>query len=82
MRKNAIVVLAALSAILSDCISHNVIAGEVSARSHTRKCGRYDYCGVPVSCPFVTCYSLYGRYGPYGGASYWGRYTYAGWRYR
>lgn len=28
------------------------------------------------------CYPLYGAYGPYGGTSYWGAYTEAGWGYR
>jgi len=35
-------------------------------------------------CPdgSYTCTSLYGAYGPYGGVSYWGGYTDAGWAYR
>ena len=28
------------------------------------------------------CFPLYGAYGPYGGTSYWGAYTDAGWGYR
>ena len=29
-------------------------------------------------CPDgVSCYPLYGAYGPYGGAAYWGAYTYS-----
>jgi hypothetical protein len=82
MRKTAIVALTALGAISLDCVSHDVVAGEASLRSHARKCGRYDYCGLPVICTFGTCYSLYGAYGPYGGTLYWGRYTFAGWGYR
>jgi hypothetical protein len=80
MRKISIVILAMLAAISWDIFSHNVFAGGISVRPHARKCGRYDYCGAPVACPPWTCYSLYGAYGPYGGKSYWGRYT-DGWRY-
>jgi hypothetical protein len=82
MRKNAIFALAAVAAISWDCVSQDVSAGEVSVRSHARKCERNDNCGFPVACPSGTCHSLYGAYGPYGGTSYWGRYTYAGWRNR
>ena len=34
-------------------------------------------------CPdgSYTCSPLYGAYGPYGGVSYWGGYTDAGWSY-
>lgn len=34
-------------------------------------------------CPdgSYTCSALYGAYGPYGGVSYWGGYTDAGWSY-
>jgi hypothetical protein len=34
-------------------------------------------------CPdgSYTCSPLYGAYGPYGGTSYWGAYTDAGWDY-
>jgi hypothetical protein len=79
MRKIAIVTLTALAAIAWDCISHGVLADGLNVRPHARKCGRYDHCGFPVACPSGTCYPLYGAYGPYGGTSYWGRYTYAGW---
>lgn len=40
---------------------------------------RYDRCGYPAICPDGTCRSLYGAYGPYGGAAYWSRYSYGGW---
>jgi hypothetical protein len=81
MRNIAIVTLTALAAISLDCVSHDLFADGVSLRHHARKCGLYDRCGFPVACPSGMCYSLYGAYGPYGGASYWGRYTYSGWRY-
>jgi hypothetical protein len=33
-------------------------------------------------CPDgVSCYPLYGAYGPYGGVAYWGSYTDSGWGY-
>jgi len=78
MRKFAVVALTALTAILWDCVSHDAFAGEIG----THKCGRYDRCNFSVGCPSGLCSSIYGRYGPYGGPSYWGRYTYAGWPYR
>ena len=35
---------------------------------------------VRSACPDpYSCAPLYGAYGPYGGAAYWTRYTYAGW---
>jgi hypothetical protein len=79
MREIAIVALTALAAISWDCVSHAVFADGVSVRSHARKCGHYDHC-FPAACPSGACYSLYGAYGPFGGTSYWGRYTHAGWR--
>src|SRR5262245_28435743 len=34
----------------------------------------------PRACPDgVSCFSLYGAYGPYGGVAYWGAYTAVGW---
>jgi hypothetical protein len=40
-------------------------------------------CGWRHSCcpDRYSCSSLYGAYGPYGGAAYWTRYTYGGWGY-
>ena len=41
-----------------------------------------DYGWQHSGCPSrYTCASLYGAYGPWGGAAYWGRYTYGGWGY-
>jgi hypothetical protein len=37
---------------------------------------RYTRCPDRYSCS-----SLYGAYGPYGGAAYWTRYSYGGWGY-
>ncbi len=48
-----------------------------------RKCGPagckwHRVCGS--FCPDgVSCYPLYGAYGPYGGVVYWGSYTDSGW---
>jgi hypothetical protein len=50
--------------------------------THARKCGPFDRCGFPVSCPSGMCYSLYSAYPPYGGAVFWSRYSYGGWGYR
>jgi len=49
----------------------------------TYTCGRYG-CRwehvCPRRCPDrYSCSSLYGAYGPYGGAAYWGRYTWRSW---
>jgi hypothetical protein len=49
------------------------------ARVVTRSAGygwRYTRCPDRYSCS-----SLYGAYGPYGGAAYWTRYSYGGWGY-
>ena len=82
MRKIAIVTLTAFAAFSWDCVSHDVFADGIRLRPRAHKCGRYDPCGFPVACPSGLCSSLYGAYGPYGGTSYWGRYTYVGWYYR
>jgi hypothetical protein len=44
--------------------------------------GCYSYRICRRSCPDpYSCYPLYGAYGPYGGAQYWGAYTWSGWGY-
>jgi hypothetical protein len=44
-------------------------------------CGWYHVCRS--RCPDrYSCFSLYGAYQPYGGAGYWGAYTFSGWTYR
>jgi hypothetical protein len=90
MRNIAISILAAIAIIGCGCVSQEASADEANLRytkkvrpaTPHRKCGPHDRCGFPVSCPSGTCYSLYGAYGPYGGTSYWGRFTYSGWVYR
>jgi len=42
-----------------------------------RRCGRDHPC---AGCPDgYSCAPLYGAYGPYGTARYWGAYTFSGW---
>jgi hypothetical protein len=90
MRKVAVSILATMAIISCGSFVQGTRADEANVRSikkvrpvaHARRCGPYDRCGIPASCPSGTCYSLYGAYGPYGGTVYWGRYTYAGWAYR
>jgi hypothetical protein len=41
-------------------------------------CGWQRFCRVGCPDRFM-CRSLYGAYGPYGGTTYWGAYTSAGW---
>jgi hypothetical protein len=84
------VAVSAMTAIAVISLSQGARADEAGVRytkkvrpiTHVRKCGPHDRCGLPVSCPTGTCYSLYGVYGPYGGPVYWSRYTYMGWGYR
>ena len=63
-------------------------ATQVVDRSCQRvwKCGRAGCEWKHVcarTCPDgYSCYTLYGAYGPYGGVSYWARYTYGGWGWR
>jgi hypothetical protein len=46
-------------------------------QAYRADCVAFHRCG----CPFAStpCYSIYGRYGPYGGSAYWSRFTYGGW---
>ena len=47
-------------------------------RCGPRGCAWHAVC--PRGCPDgYSCYPLYGAYGPYGGAAYWGAYTDSGW---
>ena len=90
MRK-VILSIVALAAMVSwDCATERAGADGVQVVHHARKvhhayradCIAFDRCGAPVGCcPFhsTPCYSLYGRYEPYGGPVYWSRFTYGGW---
>jgi hypothetical protein len=44
-------------------------------------CGYRQICHPNYSATYLG-HSLYGAYGPYGGSSYWGAYTGAGWGIR
>jgi hypothetical protein len=90
MRRLVVTALCALALAACDGLAQDAVADGVVARPtknvrpvpHARKCRSHDRCGFPTVCPDGTCYSLYGAYGPYGGALYWNRYTYGGWAYR
>jgi hypothetical protein len=46
------------------------------SRSHYGPSYRHSY-RRSYGCPDrLSCYPLYGAYGPYGGAAYWGAYSY------
>ena len=51
---------------------------EVNKRHVSRSdCGPAGCRRITYGCPDrVSCYPLYGAYGPYGGAAYWGAYSY------
>ncbi len=64
----------------------------VVAATPTPYCRDVERCG-PAGCVVrrictrpcpdgYSCFPLYGAYGPYGGAAYWGAYTMTGWGYR
>ena len=90
MRKAALSIVALAAIVSWDCATQRAGADGVRAVHHARKahhayrapdCVAFDRCGAPVGCShFPTpCYSLYGRYEPYGGTLYWSRFTYGGW---
>jgi hypothetical protein len=60
------------SAIAADLFAHRTY----SHRTYVHKFEPKRWRGCPDR---VSCYSLYGAYGPYGGAAYWSAYSYAGW---
>jgi hypothetical protein len=72
----------AIVAIFScDCIGGRA-AADGGGVHHARKALHgYRAPEVPGGCPQypTPCYSLYGRYQPYGGSVYWSRFTYGGW---
>jgi hypothetical protein len=89
MLKVVVSAMIAIAVVSGGCLSQAARADEagvhikkVRPAPHARRCGPYDRCGFPVSCPSGTCYSLYGAYPPYGGTVFWSRYTYGGWGYR
>ena len=90
MLKVAVSAMTAIAVISGGCLSQGARADEAGVRytkkvrpiPHARRCGPYDRCGFPVSCPSGMCYSLYSAYPPYGGTVFWSRYSYGGWGYR
>lgn len=85
VRKFTYVVAAALTAVA--CLPGDVFADGIAVKHQGRKAAAYhsgcahDGCVArrPVCPDPYSCSSLYGAYGPYGGAAYWTRFTYAGW---
>jgi hypothetical protein len=59
------------------------MAADLLYGSRPRIVTRPAGCGWRHTCcpDRYSCSSLYGAYGPYGGAAYWTRYTYGGWGY-
>jgi hypothetical protein len=83
MKRFALVLLAGL--FLLPARSTPLAAAEVAVtspdvelprtvRHHHRRAERRPYLGCPDG---LSCYPLYGAYGPYGGEAYWAAYT--GW---
>lgn len=71
-------VVAATLAVLSS-MSGVASADGMKVKHHPRKVVA-DNVIVRPACPDpYSCSSLYGAYGPYGGAAYMTRYTYSGW---
>jgi len=60
-----------------------VSTSDVMANGRARAVVRSAGCEYSKTCcpDRYTCASLYGAYGPWGGAPYWTRYTYGGWGY-
>jgi hypothetical protein len=55
-------------------------ADGVAVKRHARKVVAHTSVVMRPACPDpYSCSSLYGAYGPDGGAAYWTRYNYAGW---
>jgi hypothetical protein len=87
MQKFALILLAlAVGACVDpvpDALADGITRPAKKAR-HVNRAPRclHDRCGFPVVCPDGTCNSIYGAYGPYGGALYWSRYSFGGWNYR
>ena len=93
MRKTILMIVAMFAIIACDCFTQDASADGIAVVrqrkivrhvNHAPTCGRFR-CVVPPrgACPDAyTCSSLYGAYGPFGGAAYWSRYTDDGSGYR
>lgn len=93
MRKTILTIMAMFAIISCGCVTQDAFADGIAVVRHSKKvrdvyqgsaCGHYRCVEHPRgACPDrYSCSSLYGAYGPFGGASYWSRYTYDGWGYR
>jgi hypothetical protein len=69
--------------LLASGVVSDVKAADLQYDSRARVVTRSAGCGWRYTCcpDRYSCSSLYGAYGPYGGAAYWSRYTYGGWAY-
>ena len=91
MRKTVLTMTAVLALVSTGGLTPGAVADETTAIRHSKKvghvcqgphCGPYTPCGVRcrIVCPDrYSCAPLYGAYGPFGGAGYWGAYTFTGW---
>ena len=77
MGKVICVVAAALAVLLS--LPGDASADGMTVKHHARKVVAHTSVMRPACPDPYSCSPLYGAYGPYGGAAYWTRYTYAGW---
>jgi hypothetical protein len=95
--RNSIIAVVAGAAIIATCSpgaqgaevytrTHHGGAADPACR-YAWRCGPTG-CGWKRICfrfcpagSSMSCYPLYGAYGPSGGASYWGAFTGAGWGY-
>ena len=85
MGKVTYVVAAVLAALF--CSSGAALADGMVLKRHAKKavvphstCTHGGCVERRPACPDpFSCHSTYGAYGPYGGAAYWTRFTYAGW---
>ena len=71
------VVAAALAVLFS--MPGDASADGMTVKHHARKVVAHTSVMRPACPDPYSCSSLYGAYGPYGGAAYWSRYTYSGW---
>lgn len=77
MGKVICVVAAALVVLLS--LPGDASADGMTVKRHARKAVAPTSVMRPACPDPYSCSPLYGAYGPYGGAAYLTRYTYAGW---
>lgn len=77
MSKVICVVAAAVAMLFS--LSDNAFADGVNVKHRARTVVSQSTVVRPACPDPYSCAPLYGAYGPYGGAAYWTRYTYAGW---